>query len=70
MLGKDHPNVATSLNNLAELYKAQGQYDKAQPLYERSLGILEKVLGKDHPSTKTVRENYEILLEEIKQVKN
>ncbi len=35
--GKNHPNVATSLNNLAALYKAQGQYAQAEPLYRRSL---------------------------------
>jgi tetratricopeptide (TPR) repeat protein len=66
VLGKDHPDVATSLHNLALLYQAQGAYDKAQPLYERSLGILEKVLGKDHPNTKTGRANYEALLEKMK----
>src|SRR5260370_18716613 len=36
-LGPDHPNVATSLNNLAELYRTQGQYAQAQPPYKRSL---------------------------------
>jgi len=27
----EHPYVATSLNNLALLYKTQGQYAKAEP---------------------------------------
>ena len=36
-LGKDHPDVAASLNNLAELYRAQGRYADAEPLYRRSL---------------------------------
>jgi CHAT domain-containing protein/tetratricopeptide (TPR) repeat protein len=49
-LGKDHPNVGTSLAGLAELYRAQGKYADAEPLYKRSLEILEKALGKDHPS--------------------
>ena len=35
-LGPDHPDVAQSLNNLAVLYDAQGQYAKAEPLYLRS----------------------------------
>ncbi|MGB2926025.1 MAG: tetratricopeptide repeat protein [Limnothrix sp.] len=47
-LGADHPNVATSLNNLAELYRLQGKYDDAEPLYMRSLLIWEKQLGVDH----------------------
>ena len=37
--GPDHPHVAASLNNLAELYRAQGRYADAEPLYERSLAI-------------------------------
>ena len=48
-LGKDHPNVATSLNNLAGLYKVIGRYSEAEPLYKRSLEIREKALGKNHP---------------------
>ena len=32
VLGPEHPNVATSLNNLAELYRAQGRYADAEPL--------------------------------------
>ena len=47
--GSDHPNVATSLNNLAMLYTAQGRYAKAEPLYKRALAIYEKTLGPDHP---------------------
>ncbi len=32
---------ATSLNNLAELYRAQGKYEQAEPLYQRALAIRE-----------------------------
>ena len=31
-LGPEHPDVATALNNLAALYKANGEYAKAEPL--------------------------------------
>jgi tetratricopeptide (TPR) repeat protein len=51
VLGAEHPDVATSLNNLAELYKAQGQYAKAEPLCQRALAISEKALGPAHPNT-------------------
>ena len=44
-LGSDHPDVGTSLNNLAALYQAQGRYSEAEPLYKRSLTIYEKALG-------------------------
>ncbi len=49
VLGKEHPHVATSLNNLALLYLRQGNYTKAEPLLVRALAISEKVLGKEHP---------------------
>src|SRR5262249_1004110 len=40
---------ALSLNNLGELYHAQGRYSDAEPLYKRSLATREKALGPDHP---------------------
>jgi tetratricopeptide (TPR) repeat protein len=46
--GIDHPDVASSLNSLAGIYKALGDYAEAEPLYKRSLSIMEKALGRDH----------------------
>jgi hypothetical protein len=43
---------------LALLYDAQGPYSEAEPLSQRALAILEKVLEPEHPSTRTVLENY------------
>ena len=43
--GSDHSNVAASLNNLAEIYRAQGQYALARPLLKRALVINETALG-------------------------
>jgi tetratricopeptide (TPR) repeat protein len=34
---------------LAIAYCARGLYDKAEPLYKRSIQITEKALGADHP---------------------
>ena len=48
-MGPDHPSVATSLNNIGELYNIQGQYAEAEPLHKRALAIREKALGPDHP---------------------
>ena len=56
-VGPNHPDVATSLNNLALLYRTQGDYAKAEPLYKRSLAIREKALGPDHPDVATSLEN-------------
>ncbi len=57
--------MATSLNNLALLYEAQGKYAEAEPLYGRALAILEKTLGPDHPNVAQSLENYAALLREI-----
>ena len=62
MLGLDHPLVATSLNNLAELYRVQGKYTEAETLLKRALGIYEKALGPDHPSVAVILKNYAALL--------
>jgi len=56
-MGKDHPDTATSLNNLAGLYRAQGKYAEAEPFLKRALDIHEKALGKDHPLTATSLNN-------------
>jgi len=37
VLGKQHPDTATCLNNLAGLIEAKGDYDHAEPLYQRAL---------------------------------
>jgi class 3 adenylate cyclase/tetratricopeptide (TPR) repeat protein len=47
-LGPDHPDVATSLNYLAEAHKLQGWYPEAQARYDRALAIRERALGPDH----------------------
>ena len=68
-VGPHHPAVATSLNNLAELYRAQGQYAQAEPLYKRSLAIREKALGPDHPNVATSLENMAALYRKIGRTK-
>lgn len=47
--GAEHPNLATSLNNLASLYYMLGRYAAAEPLYRRALAIWRKRHGSDHP---------------------
>ena len=42
--GPEDPRLATSLNNLAELYRTQGKYSEAEPLHKRAAAIYEKAL--------------------------
>ena len=41
-LGPDHPNIAASLNNLAELYRATERIDEAEKLEQRAAKIRAK----------------------------
>jgi tetratricopeptide (TPR) repeat protein len=53
--------VALSLNNLAALYKSQGRYPEAEPLFLQALAIAEQALGENHPNTVKSRENLQRL---------
>ena len=48
--GPDHPNVATDLNNLAQLLQATNRLAEAEPLMRRALAIDEKSFGPEHPN--------------------
>ena len=64
VLGPEHPDTATSLNNLAFLLQDQGDLAGARPLSERALAIREKVLGPEHPDTATSLNNLASLLQD------
>ena len=67
VLGADHPETATSLNNLAGLYRAQGLYVEAAPMVMEAVEIMERLLGAEHSNTKIMRENYEGLLAKLEE---
>ena len=51
VLGPEHPDTLTIVNNLAALLKSKRDYAQAECLYRRSLAIREKVLAREHPDT-------------------
>jgi tetratricopeptide (TPR) repeat protein len=53
VLGKEHPDTLTSINNLAQVLSRRGKYEEAEKIYRQALGLKETVLGKEHPSTLT-----------------
>ena len=57
VLGENHPDYATSLNNLAVLYHSQGDYARAEPLFRQALEIRKKALGENHPDYATSLNN-------------
>ena len=50
---QNHPQLATHLNNLAGLYKSQGRYTEAEPLYLQAIAIDKQSLPENHPSLAT-----------------
>jgi tetratricopeptide (TPR) repeat protein len=46
--GSNHPDVATSLDNLATLYHFQGRYNKAETLLMQALELSKRLLGEEH----------------------
>ncbi|NEO61572.1 MAG: tetratricopeptide repeat protein, partial [Moorea sp. SIO4G2] len=64
LLGENHPDVATSLNNLAGLYDNQGRYSEAEPLYRQALKIAVQQLGENHPNTQTISRSLSRLLDQ------
>jgi CHAT domain-containing protein/Tfp pilus assembly protein PilF len=49
ILGREHPDYALSLFNLAAQYRALGQFGQAEPLYHQAAEIRKKALGETHP---------------------
>ncbi len=64
MLGPNHPDTATSLNNLGFALRVQGDFAGALSHYERALEIRTKALGLDHPETARSLNNLGYLLQE------
>jgi tetratricopeptide (TPR) repeat protein len=56
-LGKEHPSIAVTLNNIAECYKNTGNYAAAERLLERALNINLNSYGSEHPITATAMNN-------------
>jgi CHAT domain-containing protein/Tfp pilus assembly protein PilF len=64
-LGLEHPKVATSLNNLAMLYRNLRDYGKAEKLFRDSLAIYEKTLGPEHPNVAISLYNLALVYHEL-----
>jgi tetratricopeptide (TPR) repeat protein len=54
-LGKDHPDTATSYNNIGGVLKKKGDSVEALKMYHKCLSIREKAFGKDHHLTEKIR---------------
>src|SRR5262245_16834856 len=55
--GPKSTRYAIALHTLAQVYQSQGKYAEAEPLYQRTLAINEKALGRNHPDVATTLNN-------------
>jgi tetratricopeptide (TPR) repeat protein len=60
----DHPDVANSLNNLANLYHNQGKYSEAEPLYLEALEMRKRLFTGDHPDVATSLNNLAVFYDD------
>ncbi|KAH6670618.1 hypothetical protein B0J14DRAFT_99997 [Halenospora varia] len=51
LLGPQHPETLTSINNLARTLFFHGKYKEAEPLYRQALAGRQKTLGQEHLDT-------------------
>jgi tetratricopeptide (TPR) repeat protein len=63
--GKEHPDTALSLNNLALLYYSIGRYEEAEPLCNQALVLRKRLLGENHPDTASSYNNLAGLYESM-----
>lgn len=59
--GREHSEVATALNNLAELYRETGDYERAESLFKSALAIQKRASGPEHPEVVTLLNNLAML---------
>jgi tetratricopeptide (TPR) repeat protein len=62
VLGAEHPDTVSSLNNLGFAVEANGDLMGARALYERALAINERIVGPGHQATATNLHNLGRLL--------
>jgi eukaryotic-like serine/threonine-protein kinase len=51
VLGADHPDTLTSMNDLADAYRVQSAYKQAEPLFTKVLETRRRVQGDENPDT-------------------
>jgi tetratricopeptide (TPR) repeat protein len=62
VLGREHPDTLSSMNNLAGVLNSQGKYEEAEAINRETLAQSEKVLGREHPDTLTSISNLALIL--------
>ncbi len=61
-LGNEHPDVASTLNNLGIVLTHLGRYEEAVARYDQSLRLHEKLEGSEHPNVAFASHNLAVAL--------
>ena len=61
ILGKDHPDIANSLANLASLHEELQEYPEAVKYYQEALGIIRNIYGEQNSTFATILKGLAIL---------
>lgn len=69
-LGDQHPDMLTSINNLATVLRNEGKYEAAEEMSRRALDGREKALEKEHTHTLTSISNLALVLTESGEVRS
>ncbi len=67
--GQEHPTVAVSQSNLANVYYSLGQYEKARDLLEAALTSDLKNFGQEHPDVAVSQNNLAFVLKDMGEEK-
>ena len=59
-----NPLLLSSLYSLAEFYRHQKKYDKAEAIYQQCLSLKEETNGPNHPDVAVILDHYASLLRE------
>ncbi len=66
-MGRRHPDFMQTLNDLAELYYAEGKFSEAEPLFKLSVAAFEDALGAEHPHVADRLEEYAAILRTLRR---
>jgi hypothetical protein len=62
VLGQEHPETLSSMNNLASTYWDQGRWKEAEELGVQVMETRKRVLGQEHPDTLSSMSNLAFML--------
>ena len=65
--GLEDRGTARCLKGLADLYCKQGEYKKAEPLYQQALSVWKEFIGWEHLESAEVLEGYADLLRKMRR---